>query len=196
VVTLTETSDRGLAASTTQNVTIGTGDLPKPAFTTSPGAPAVGDTIFFNATTSTAGAGHTLTGFSWDFGDGTTGSGMNTTHVYSTPRSYTVLLTVTDDSGQTATISGQLTIGSGAPTATFTFLVGGKTVTFDAGPSTSQPGSTITARPWTFGDTTSGTGQTTAHTYPAGPAAAYTVRLTVTDSLGRSASTTQSVSVP
>jgi len=193
VVTLTETSDRGLAASTTQNVTIGTGDLPKPGFTTSPGSPAVGDTIFFNASTSTAGAGHTLTGFSWDFGDGTTGSGMNTTHVYSVPRTYTVVLTVTDESGQSATTSNTLPIGSGAPTASFTFLMTGKTVTFDGGASTSQPGSTVAAWSWTFGDGASDTGQRVSHVYVTGT---YSVRLTVTDSLGRSATSTQSVSVP
>jgi len=197
VVTLTETSDRGMAASTTQQVSIGSPDLPRPTFSTSPGSPAVGDTIFFNASASLAGSGHTLTGFSWDFGDGTTGSGMNTTHIYSAARTYTVLLTVTDESGQSATSAPtSIGIGSGAPAAAFTFLLSGKTVAFDAGPSTAQPGSSITAWSWTFGDTTSGSGQTTSHTYVTSTTATFTVRLTVTDSLGRSGSTTQSVTVP
>jgi PKD repeat protein len=197
VLTLTETSDRGLAASATQQVSIGTPNLPQASFSTSPGSPAVGDTVFFNASASVAGAGHTLTGFSWDFGDGTTGSGMNTTHVYTQPRTYTVLLTVTDESGQSATSAAtQLSVGSGAPAAAFTFLLvaGTRTVDFDAGPSTAQPGAQITDWTWTFGDTQSGTGQTTSHTYPA--AGTYSVRLTVKDNLGRTASATQSVTVP
>src|SRR5262249_54561610 len=47
-VTLTVTNDRGLSASTTQNITIGAPAGPTAAFTSSPSAPAVGDTVFFN----------------------------------------------------------------------------------------------------------------------------------------------------
>src|SRR5262245_29075604 len=73
VITLTETNDRGIAASTTQNLSVSAGSLPIPNFTSSPGAPAVNDQVFFNASGSTAGAGHTITSYVWDFGDGTGG---------------------------------------------------------------------------------------------------------------------------
>ena len=37
--------------------------------------------------------------YSWDFGDGNTGEGVNTTHVYSKPGTYSCTLTVDDNSG-------------------------------------------------------------------------------------------------
>jgi len=40
-----------------------------------------------------------ITDYSWDFGDGTTGSGKTTTHVYSSTGTYKVRLTVTDNDG-------------------------------------------------------------------------------------------------
>ena len=42
---------------------------------------------------------------SWDFGDGTTGSGLISTHMYATWGNYHVQLTVTDQTGQTDTVS-------------------------------------------------------------------------------------------
>jgi predicted transcriptional regulator/PKD repeat protein len=40
-----------------------------------------------------------ITGYSWDFGDGGSGSGIAVTHAYALPGDYTVRLTVTDDDG-------------------------------------------------------------------------------------------------
>lgn len=42
-----------------------------------------------------------LTDYSWDFGDGSVGSGVNVSKVYETPGTYTVILTVTDNSNET-----------------------------------------------------------------------------------------------
>jgi len=41
--------------------------------------------------------------YTWDFGDGNTGTGQKTTHIYSKVGNYTVKLTVMDDSGETDT---------------------------------------------------------------------------------------------
>jgi PKD repeat protein len=37
--------------------------------------------------------------YTWDFGDGTTGGGVDVTHSYSATGSYQLTLTVTDDGG-------------------------------------------------------------------------------------------------
>lgn len=46
-----------------------------------------------------------VVGWTWDFGDGTTGSGPAVSHTYATSRSWTVTLTVSDDDGATGSTS-------------------------------------------------------------------------------------------
>ncbi len=48
--------------------------------------------------------------YHWDFDDETTGSGVTTTHAYSTTGSYTVTLKVTDNSGEQATDTATVTV--------------------------------------------------------------------------------------
>jgi len=51
-----------------------------------------------------------ITGTAWDFGDGTAaGSGASVTHTYSTAGTYTVSMTVTDNSGATAVKTQKIT---------------------------------------------------------------------------------------
>lgn len=54
----------------------------------------------------------------WDWGDGTTGSGQNATHVYTTPGTYTVKLTITTNGGCTATDVATDAVRIGTPPAT------------------------------------------------------------------------------
>jgi Concanavalin A-like lectin/glucanases superfamily/PKD domain len=46
--------------------------------------------------------GGTITGYAWDFGDTTSGTGANATHVYGAANTYTVKLTVTDNLSHTS----------------------------------------------------------------------------------------------
>jgi len=62
----------------------------------------VGQEITFDGSNSSDSDG-TITNYTWDFGDNTTGYGVNPTHAYDTPGEYTVILTVTDDDGATDT---------------------------------------------------------------------------------------------
>jgi PKD repeat protein len=48
--------------------------------------------------------------YSWDFGDGTSGSGQSVVHTYAQAATYTVTLTVTDNSGATAAASQAVTL--------------------------------------------------------------------------------------
>jgi len=109
-----------------------------------------------------------------------------------------VTVTATDDLGQSASASASVTVGGGA-TASFTFSPTnpepGDTVNFNGSPSTAAGGATITQYVWDFGDgaTETKTEPTTSHAY--GVAREYVVRLTVTDSAGRTGTTTQNVAV-
>jgi RHS repeat-associated protein len=62
----------------------------------------VGQPIQFDGTGSSDPENDPLT-FSWNFGDGTSGSGPTPTHAYSVPGTYTVSLTVDDGRGNTPT---------------------------------------------------------------------------------------------
>jgi large repetitive protein len=68
---------------------------PVAAFTTS--CPQATCTV--DGSTSTDTAPGTVASYAWDFGDGTTGSGVTATHTYATGGSKTVSLVVTDNQG-------------------------------------------------------------------------------------------------
>jgi PKD repeat protein len=56
--------------------------------------------------------------YAWDFGDGTPGAGVKPVHTYPDgPEQYTVVLTVTNTQGQTATDTAQVTVNNLPPTA-------------------------------------------------------------------------------
>ncbi|WP_235017872.1 PKD domain-containing protein [Thermomonospora echinospora] len=63
----------------------------------------------FNASGSTDSDG-TITGYEWDFGDGSTGTGQTASHTYTEAGTYTVKLTVTDNRGDTGTATQQITV--------------------------------------------------------------------------------------
>lgn len=68
-----------------------------------PTDPSIFDTIqFFDDSYDPGNAGRTET---WDFGDGTTGTGPSPTHTYAADGDHTVKLTITTTDGRTATTS-------------------------------------------------------------------------------------------
>ena len=56
--------------SAAQAMTVGSGAAPTATFVFSPTAPLSGQTVFFNGTPSTAGAGHRIVSYRWNWGDG------------------------------------------------------------------------------------------------------------------------------
>jgi PKD repeat protein len=198
-VTLTVTNDRGLSNIASKGVTIGAGALPTATFTISPTNPVIGQDVFVNGNGSLAGGGHVITSYSWDFGDGSKKTGLTAQHDYGSSGTYTISLTVTDEAGQIGNSSKTVTVGTGAPTAAFAFAVTNPathTVTFDGSASTAVGGAIISTYIWSFGDGSSGSGAVTSRSYSITGATTFTVTLTVTDNLGRSGVTSQSITVP
>lgn len=201
-VTLTVTNERGLSASTSQTVAVVASAPPAGDWVFSPSAPNVNETVLFNADAVKAAPGHTLVQFTWNFGDPNsstnTASGFQASHVFSATGTYSVVLSVADETGQKTVLPKTVTIGSGAPSAALTVSKTSSTsIQADGSGSTSQSGTTITTYTFNFGDGTpsvTGTAAIASHSYTAN--ATYTVRLTVTDSLGRTGTTTSSVTVP
>ncbi len=163
-------------------------ELPTATFTIDPATQFENQDVSFDASASSDPDG-TISDYLWEFGDGTTGSGVTTTHKYTTADTYTVTLKVRDDQNGENTLSKDVTIieeGAGdPPTADFSMSktqgTVGETITFDASGSTDPDGS-IVSYTWDFGDGQTGTGETATHKYTT--AKTYTVELTVKDDTG------------
>ena len=65
----------------------------------------------FDASGSTDDVG--ISSYSWDFGDGQSGSGLFATHMYASGGTFTVRLTVTDTFGQSNSTTRSVTVSSG-----------------------------------------------------------------------------------
>ena len=169
-------------------------------FTFQPAAPRILDTVTFNASTSTNGGsacGVNCT-YTWNFGDGTTSTGVVTTHQYRTVGTYPATLTVTDQRGAQTSKTIPVPVGAGAPpTAAFTFSPTepepGKSVFFNASQSKAADGRVLTDYFWDFGDGTTASGAAVTHTYP--NAGTYVVTLKVTDDARTFAVASQQVTV-
>lgn len=198
--TLTVTNDRGLSASTTKQIAVGAGTPPTALFTFGPTPVVVGAQTFFDASESKAAAGHTIVQYMWNWGDGDPierRTGPTADHDFAAAGTFNVVLTVTDDGGQQASKSTPITV-TGGPVAEGTVVKNpppANKVTADGRASTAPPGSTITKYQWLWGDGTNpDTTSVADHVYAA--AGAYTVRLTVTDSAGRTGTKTFPITVP
>ena len=78
-----------------------------------------GLTCFFDASASTA-PGSAIASYSWNFGDGTTGTGVNPSHTYAAGKTYPVTLTVTDIASHTGTSTQTVSpTGTTAPSLAF-----------------------------------------------------------------------------
>jgi PKD repeat protein len=81
---------------------------PVPSFTATAGTSGVS----FDASGSTDPDGNnTISGYAWNFGDGTTGTGVTATHSYAVPGAYLVTLTVTDNQAASASTTQRVVAG-------------------------------------------------------------------------------------
>jgi PKD repeat protein len=178
----------------------GTNQAPTARITASPTSGEAPLSVSFNASGSTDPDG-SIVSYSWNFGEGTSGTGVTRGHTYNNSGNYTVSLTVTDDDGATDSASTviQVTtppIPNQAPTASFTATPSSGnaplSVSFNASAS-SDPDGTIVSYSWNFGDGATTTGVSRSHTYDS--AGNYTATLTVTDDDGATDSSSRLIQV-
>jgi PKD repeat protein len=182
----------------------GAASAPFASFAFSPSSPGINQAIVFNGSSSTAGAGRTIVRYDWNFGSGAPQSGVTVTKSYDVAGTYNVVLTVTDDVGQTDTETRPITVAptSNLLTADFTFSPtdphNNTAITFNA--SDSAPLAQIVRFDWDFGDGNVSNGNTTPTvqwTYTVTGTRTFVVRLTVTDNASppRTATITKNVQV-
>ncbi|MDJ0349981.1 PKD domain-containing protein [Cryobacterium sp. PH29-G1] len=114
-VTLTVTDNSGASTATTRTIvaTNPPANVPPTAafsYQTTPLAIAVD-------ASAAADSDGTITNYAWNFGDGSTGTGVTASHAYASAGSYTVLLTVTDNSLATAQTTQTVLVPDVDPTS-------------------------------------------------------------------------------
>ena len=84
---------------------------PKPVANFTATTACVGNATLFDASSSTTNPpGYNIANYEWNFGDGTTGSGVTTSHTYAQAGTYTVTLNVSDADGHCSDVAIQTVI--------------------------------------------------------------------------------------
>ena len=142
-------------------------------------------TVSFDASTSSDSDG-SIALYSWDYGDGSYGTGVTSSHTYQDGGSYNVILTVVDND---RALDTQLQIISlnNSPLANISLTPSTGDaplgVIFNASNSTDSDGS-IVSYAWDFGDGSTSSSSTGTHTYAT--SGRYKIVLIVTDNSGAS----------
>lgn len=178
-VTVTVTSSSGMSATATRVVTVTAPHVKPTAILTKS---MTGLTGAFDGSTSTAADGATVSGYLWNFGDGSTSTAPSPSHRFAAAGAYTVTLAVTDSLGATSSLaSTSITATHSDPIAAFSSSATGLTVAVNGAGSSAADGATLSFD-WSWGDgSPNGTGATASHRYATG--GSYVVTLRATDSL-------------
>ncbi len=157
------------------------------SFTLSPSSPSGGQSVSF---TASASGGTPPYSYSWSYGDGSTGTGLQSTHIYSVDGTYQVTLTVEDSQGNTGTGVEPAVVRTSPLLDGFTYSPTGpqpgENINFTA---SARGGTPPYSYSWDFGNGASVTGASATYSYP--KAGSYTVTLTVMDSTNHSNNTSQ-----
>jgi len=148
-----------------------------------PNSTQTGDPVTFSATINSNRASRPLT-YQWDFGDGSSGSGLTASHTYNQPGTYTVTFTASNAVGEA---SQTLTIEATRPpqparissiNASPNPADEGEQVRFTSSVSGDSP----ISYEWDFGDGTTAEAASGTHTYD--EPGTYTVRLRASNEVG------------
>ena len=159
------------------------------ARTNGPYTAEASDPISFSSAGSSDPDG-SITRYEWSFGDGNSSTAANPTYAYKDPGTYTVRLTVTDNTNLITYVTTTATIAAKQPVADAGGPYSGgvdKPISFNATGSY-DPDGAIEAYFWDFGDGNNSTEANATHAYA--DLGNFTVTLTVTDN--HNASTTSS----
>lgn len=186
-ITLVAISDKGCRDTATTSATI----YPLPQAQFSAALSCAGDTTAFTDGSSVSSGA--ITGYEWDFGDGTTAMDQNPLHVFTTANVFNVQLITTTNNGCTDTVSQQVITH---PTPNTQFVLDSAACEGEdlnlTNLSSISSGS-IASYNWDFGDGNSSIQQNPALSYPT--FGTYTVQLTATSDQGCAASANQTVTV-
>jgi PKD repeat protein len=154
-------------------------------------APAL---VGFSAAGSTVEAG-SLESFSWDFGDGTVGTGPAPQHVYERAGDYTAVVSVVSDQGATDRAEVDVRVDELPPSVGIEAPAEGEVgVPLVLTGRAASPHGSIADSAWDFGDGTGAQGQIApSHTYSA--PGRYPLTFTVADQDGTMAQTSATVSI-
>jgi len=150
--------------------------------------------VAFSGGASTDPQSETLT-YAWSFGDGGSMAGVSPSHIYASPGSYIVSLTVTNTSNLSATASASVHVSAAPPIANAAGPYSGASgvpIAFSAAASSDPQGEPL-AYWWNFGDGQGGPGGNASHTYSA--PGQYNVSLTVTNTSNLSATDNTQTSI-
>jgi len=155
-----------------------------------------GTAVFSGSQSIDTASDKPLLTYLWDFGDGTFGNGIGTSHVYTKVGTYTVTLMVTDNDGASDTDSLTVSVSNVAPTANAGSAQSANEdqIVFFSGTAIDTPTDwQILSYSWTFGDGGIGHGKNPTHSYV--NAGTYSVTLVVVDNNGATASSSLQVTV-
>ncbi|NBB78443.1 MAG: PKD domain-containing protein, partial [Verrucomicrobia bacterium] len=193
-VRLTVTDDDGATDTVTNQLSV-SNQAPQITFTVTPESGEPDTEFIFDASASVDNDG-TIQSYVWEFGDGTTATGVQVSHQYNAIGLFTATLTLSDNEGAVISADKVIAVGNQPPVAVATVDPedgnSGTTFTFD-GTGSSDPDGLIASYVWDFGDGESATGVSVNHSYASG--GNYTATLTVTDDEGSIATTDLVVSV-
>ena len=184
--TITLIATNGSGCSDTARQTISYNGLPNAQFTFNSQTQCTNNNLIFFATFNKFAA------YAWDFGDGTTGIGLNPAKTYTSVGTYIVKLVTTNlITGCTATTSQTITV-SAKPAASFT-LTNYNLCSNNYSITTANSSTGATSYVWNFGDGNGATLTNATHTYAV--QGTYRITLIATNANGCLDSTSQTITL-
>ncbi len=139
IVKLTVTDYFGNVGIAFVTIKVGEAGAPTAVINVTPSTTGIAPfTVYFDASDSSVESDCgtcSIVSYDWNFGDTTTDTGMTTSHEYTIPGTYTVILTVTDSNGNTGYDSVTITVNTSGEPAEITLEANPVTVTDGGGTS-------------------------------------------------------------